>query len=490
MAQSLLEFRTEESATWLDSDIVDFKDSAVSWHTATLQSVALEDFSDKKYWADEIISYTPPQYHLATPTGGFVRMDFGDVEIRLDGFGGRKVAGVSIFTDGDISWADRTDEAEWNTSEVAYGDPSTWPPPREIFVKQYFTESDESALVILFDGVGHRAGFGDKSVRYELYGRRYTKQFLSTVTDYNSETVPIPRALGAVYYAQVLRLPDDGSSRPTYHNGYLSGTNGVNWSVFDDGVNIDANVVDNGDDTFGLAATPVGEVTITGTGAIETLSELFTWATAESRLALSYAYSASLESSPSPSISYWADSQTLLIDMLSQISSYFRHLFYESGSNLVAVEMSKTNGTRSLIDGYDWFKESDYEDPPPTSLIRASWTQRNAVEETIGKYVKDEPVEETQDSDYPYGSEASATPYQYTRNAVSTSLTSLLAYNLKTQVNLKMPVTDNLPVPGEQITFTDTDNFEQDLDVTMFCRNIRYDFENDTVEISGDGVLT
>lgn len=165
MAQSLLEFRTEESATWLDSDIVDFKDSAVSWHTATLQSVALEDFSDKKYWADEIISYTPPQYHLATPTGGFVRMDFGDVEIRLDGFGGRKVAGVSIFTDGDISWADRTDEAEWNTSEVAYGDPSTWPPPREIFVKQYFTESDESALVILFDGVGHRAGFGDKSVR-------------------------------------------------------------------------------------------------------------------------------------------------------------------------------------------------------------------------------------------------------------------------------------------------------------------------------------
>ena len=491
MAQSLLEFRTDESAAWTDTTAVIFKDTAVMWDTSTLQSVALEDFADKKYWSDEIISYTPPQYHIATPTGGYVRMDFGDVELRLDSFGGRKTAGVAIFTDTvDVAWLDVDLETAWNTSEVAYGDPSTWPPPREIFVKQYFTDSDESALVILFDGVGHRAGFDSKSVRYELYGKRYTQQFLSTVTDYNGDTVPIPRALGAVVHAKVLRIADDGLSRPTYHNGYISGTNGVNWSIFDDGVNIDANVVDNGDDTFSLTSTPVGEVTITGTGDVQTLSELYTWASDPSRLSLPYAYSASLESSPSPSISYWVDSQGLIIDKLSEISAYFRHLFYESGANLVAVEMSNTNGTRALVDGYDWFKSSRYEDPPPTSIIRASWVQRKAVEETIGKYVKDETVEETQESDYPYGSDASVTPYQYTRVGVSASLTELLTYNLKTQVHLQIPVSDDLPVPGEQITFTDTDNFEQNLGVTMFCRNIRYDFENDTVEISGDGVLT
>ena len=491
MGQSLLELRTDESTMWADTDAVTWKNSAVSWYTVTLQKIASEDYVDRSYWADDIIKYTPPQYHIATPTGGFVRMDFGDMQLRLDAFGGRKEAGVSIFTDtGAVSWADRTDEVEWNTEEVAYGDPSTWPPPREIFIKQKYTDSDESGLVILFDGVGHRAGFNDQSVRYELYWRRYTQQFLSTVTDYNGDTVPIPRALGAVTYAKVLRLPDDGSSRPTYHNGYIAGSNGANWNVFDDGVNIDANVVDNGDDTFSLTATPVGEVTISGTGAVETLSELYTWAVDESRLALSYTYSATLESSPSPSISYWWDSQTLLIDALSQLSAYFRHLFYESGANLVAVEMGNGNGSRTLIDGYDWFKESYYEDPPPTSLIRASWVQRDAVEETIGKYVKDETVEETQESDYPYGSEKSVTPYQHARSDVSSALTELLVYELKNQVRLSIPITDDLPVPGEQITFTDTDNFEQDLSVTMFCRNIRYDFENDAVEISGDGVLT
>jgi len=490
MGQSLLEIRTDQSTVWEDTSTVLFKDSPVVWYTATLQRMALEDYSDRSYWSDDIIRYTPPQYHMSKPNGGFVRMDFGDIEIRLDAYGGKIDAGVSIFTDGDVVWTNRENEITWNVDEISYGDPSAWPPPREIFFQQTYTESDESGLIIMFDGVGHRSGFNPQSVKYELYGRRYTEQFLSTIEDYNGDTVPIPRALGAVYYARVLRLPDDGSSRPTYHNGYINGTNGVDWNVFDDGVNIDANVVDNGDDTFSLTVSPVGEVTISGTGVIETLSDLYTWATAESRLALSYSYDSNLESNPSPSISYWWSSQTLLIDALSDLSAYFRHLFYESGSNLVAVEMSNTNGTRSLVDGYDFFKDSYYEDPPPVSLLRATWIQRNAVEETIGKYVKDEEVEETQESAYPYGSEDSVTPYQYTRANVSTALADILTYKLKTQVHLQIPVTDDLPVPGEQITFTDTDNFNQNLDVTMFCRNIKYDFENDTVEISGDGVLT
>jgi hypothetical protein len=490
MGQSLLEFRVDDTVVWLDTSPVLFKNSAVVWVTPTLQNIALEDYADQHYWCDDIISYTPPQYHMATPTGGFVRMDFGDIEVRLDVFGGRKEAGVAIFTDADVAWTDRETEAEWNTTEVAYGDPSKWPPPREIFITQKFTETDESGLTILFDGIGHRAGFNAESARYELYGRRYTENFLATIEDYNGDTVPIPRALGAVYYARVLRLPDDGSGRPTYHNGYISGSNGADWNVFDDGVNIDANVMDNGNDTFSLTASPVGEVTLSGTGAIETLSDLFAWAANDDRLALSYAYSASLEASPSPSISYWWSSQGLLIDALSQIAAYFRHLFYESGANLIAVALANTNGTRNLIDGYDWFRDTRYEDPAPVSLIRAAWVQRAAVEETIGKYVKDTEVEETQESTYPYGSEDSITPYQYTRANVSAALTSLLEYQLKTQVHLRIPVTDNLPVPGEQITFTDTDNFNQDLNVTMFCRNIRYDFENDTVEISGDGVLS
>ena len=104
--------------------------------------------------------------------------------------------------------------------------------------------------------------------------------------------------------------------------------------------------------------------------------------------------------------------------------------------------------------------------------------------------MKTEDVEVTEESDYPYGSEKGVHPYQYAKSDVATSLAALLSYELKPQVHLAIPMTDNLHVPGEQITYTDEDNFEQDLDVTFYCRNIKYDFERDTVEVSGDGVLT
>jgi hypothetical protein len=492
MAQSLLEMRAEDGVVWTDGDVVFRNSPGVTWYTPGIRYMSLDDYDDRRMWCDDVVSYTPPQYHTAHRTGGICRLDFGTISMKTSAFAGKKESGNALFTNGDVSWADRADEATWVDKALATGDPNMWPPPREIYLKQRYTESDESGLVLMFDGIGWRSGIdpAKRLVTYELHGRRYTAQLLETDTDYDGNEVPLPRALGLIYYARAVRLPDDGSGRPCYHNMYVAGTLGTDWHIHDDGVDIDANGVDNGDGTFSLTASPVGEVTVSGTGVIETLSDLISWAVDDSRLALSYTYNAALEASPSPSLSYLANSQQLLIDFVSSVAAYFRHLYYENGYSLVGVAMGTPNGDRELTDGYDFYQKTSYEDPAAISLIRAAWQQRSAVEETIGKYVKTEDVEVTAESGYPYGSPESVTPYEYTRAAVRTSLAELLEYMLKPEARLSIPISDDLPVPGERITYKDEDNFGQDLNVEMYCRTIRYDFERDTVEIIGEAELS
>jgi len=501
MAQSLLEMRIEDHVIWADGDMLFRNVPGVSWFTSGVRYMALDDYDDRHMWCDDVVSYTPPQYHMAHRTGGLCRLDFGNIEIKTSAFSSKHESGNALFTDGDVLWANRSYEALWVDEALATGDSTLWPPPREIYLKQRYTESDESGLILMFDGIGWRSRIdpANRRVTYELHGRRYNAQLLEIATDYDgNEEVPLPRALGVVYYAKAVRLPDEDNPAgwpsltgcPTYHNLYIAGVKGTDWHVYDDGVNIDANAGDNGNGTFSLSASPVGEVTVSGVGAIETLSDLISWAVDGSRLALSYTYNAALEASPSPSLSYLANSQQLLIDFVSNVAAYFRHLYYERGYSLVGVHMDVPNGSRELIDGYDFYRKTSYADPAAISLIRAVWQHRRAVEETIGKYVKSENQEETAQSGYPYGSEESVTPYEYARAAVKASLEDLLGYMLKPEARLAIPVSDDLPVPGERIMYRDQDNFDKDLNVVMYCRTIKYDFERETVEIIGDAVLS
>ena len=509
MAQSLLEMRAEDGVVWAVGDVVFHNSPGVIWFTPGSLYMALENYADQRMWCDDIVSYTPPQYHTAHRTGGICRLDFGQIEMKTSAFEGKKEAGNALFTDGDVSWVDRPDEATWVDEALATGDPNMWPPPREIYLKQRYTESDESGMVLMFDGIGWRSRIdpAKRMVTYELHGRRYTAQLLETATDYNGDEVSLPRALGPIYYAKPVRLADRDNPAgwplligcPTYHSMYVAGTLGTDWHVFDDGVNIDANAGDNGDGTFSLDSSPVGEITVSGTGTIETLSDLIAWACQDDRadymaafagLGLSYIYNSALEASPSPSLSYMANSQQLLLDFISSVAAYFRHLYYETGYALIGVHMGTPNGDRELTDGYDFYQKTSYEDPAAISLIRAAWQQRSAVEETIGKYVKAEDIEETVESSYPYGDEESVSPYEYTRSAIKTSLEELLEYMLKTEARLAIPMSDNMPVPGERITYKDEDNFDQTLNVVMFCRTIKYDFERETVEIIGDAELS
>ena len=491
MGQNLVELSIKGSIVWTDSDVLFVDSPGVAWYAEGVLRMSYEAYADQRFWSDDIISYTPPQFQMAEPTGGYCRMNWGDIEIRLDTFAGsRKASGNAIFTDGDVVWLDG--DVLWETDPLYVGDANLWPPPRETFVYHRYTDTDESGVVILFQGSGHLASFNRESVKYDLYGTKYDTDLLETETNYTGDTVSLPRALGAVVYCAPVRLADVGIY-PTYHKAYLSGTvPGTDYNVYDDGVDINSNVVDNGDGTFSLTASPVGEVSISGTGEVATLSDLLDYLATE--LGVSYTYDSALEESPSPSISFWATSQTKLIDFVSSVAAYFEHLFYISGYTLYAVAMSNANSTRTLTE-YDIF-EASYEYPTPIKQLKATWDTRVAGEwndgtgGAAGVYVKSEEQEATVDSVYPYGQEESVEPYQYAQSDISTRLASLLTCKHRCQVHLSIPISDDLPAPGEQIIYTDASNFPQDLDVMMYCRSLTYDFIEDKVTIIGDGVVS
>ena len=487
MGQNLIEISVRDSIIWRDGETVWCNSPGVNLYSESVIRLSNEDYSDRRYWSDDIISYTPPQFSIAGTTGGYCRMDFGNIELTLNVFAGKsKTSGNAIFADSDVVWLDG--ETEWIDDALVSGDPTLWPPPREINLRHQYTETDESGLVLTFVGTGHLATFDRESVHYDLYGDKYDTDLLKEVVNYDGDTVTLPLALGAVHYVTPVRQADVGGF-PVYHKGGLAGVvPGTHYNVFDDGVDINSNVTDNGDGTFSLSASPVGEVSISGTGTITTLSDLLTYLSTNLDPALSYTYDAALEGA-SPTISYWANSQQLLVAFVSEVAKYFETLFYISNSTIYAVAMDKTNGTRTLTE-YDFFPVT-YDYPTPISLLKAEWATREAGEWVDGgKYVKSTDEEETVTSGYPYGSEENVTPYQYARAGITTRLASLLTAKHKCQVQLSIPMSDSLPVPGEQLTCTDESSFTDPLDVTMFCRNLIYNFDQDTVVITGDGVLT
>ncbi len=490
MGNSLVTIKLTDNVTWADGDIA-WRDASLAYFiSASMLRTSMYDYVGRRYWSDDIIQYTPPRFDMPTVHGGFCRMEFGQIVLSLNIFSGLQSSGNSMWTD--------TDDTEWNdengifvTDDIVTGDPLLWPPPREIYVNHKYTEDDEDGLVVLMDGVGHLTGFDRESVTYDLYGQNYTQELLETTTDYNDEEVPIPRIFGAVEYVQVLRLPDDDLSHPVYHKQHIAGTKGTDWHVFDDGVNIDANVTDNGDGTFYLSVSPVGEVTISGTGEIETLSDLFAWAfnsdpDAE-KIPLSYSYDSALEADPSPAMSYCATGQTQIIDFVSTVAAYFGHLCYVSGATLIAVDLAKDNGSETLTE-YDFFT-GRYDYPAPIAKITAAWQKAESVEETIGQYVKRTDEEETVLGDYSYGSEETLTPYQTTRADIKTRLEETLEYKQADQISVSVPISDALPVPGKKLTYTDASSFKLPLSVDMHCRSLQYDFVNETVEITGEGTL-
>jgi len=416
--------------------------------------ISMDGFDDVHLWAGYIISFGAPEYQLSQDYGGHCKLGFGSIELSPDLFSG------------------------------------DWPPPVSCAITIKYLdddETDETQAETVFDGTAYLAapGITEESVVYNLHGTTYDVDLLAeSAVGYGSVTITLPRAFGTVTHVNPVRLVDVGG-KPTYHKGYIASTTpGSNWSVFDDGINVDANVTDNADGTFSLSAGPVGEVTQTGDASQTTLSGIMSWACGASYLDLTY--DSTYARGTSPDVNFWASSQEVLIEFLDGLASFFSHLFYIKSSTLYLVDMLIDNGTRTLTEND--FMDVEYKYKTPVRILESGWQTRAAVTETIGQYVKTTDNETFKASAFPYGRKISVTPYHDAKADIDTALDNILTILHKPYCPISIPVQGSLPVPGEAVSWTDTAP-AQDLEISIRARTISYDFDNDEVKIIGEGAF-
>ena len=416
---------------------------------STLHRVSLENLSLINPWDDLVISQDALQYRPDNVYGGYVRLNYGSISLSYELF------------------------------------ENHWPPPVTGSLVYKLTDSTEAAAEIVFSAYLHRAHWDRNQISYDLYGNTYEIDLLSTATDYDgNEDVPLPRAFGNVTHVNPIRLPDV-NGQPTYHKGHIVS----NFHVYDDGVNIDANVTDNNDGTFSLSAVPVGEVTMSGTGEDTSLVDIFDWAAAQTGLSFNSAYA----ESPSPNVSFWANSQDFIFDALSPMAAFFTHFFYIKNSTLYLFASNNDVATRTVEDnGDNEFFPPNYYCNPPTRQIKATWQTREAVEESIGKYVKTNSHETVQSSNYHYGEKLEITPYTTTLNEINTRLSNILTLLHKPRISVPLPmIVGNFGIPkiGEKITLIDT-ALGQNQKMIFHVREITYNTEQDEFICGGEGQVS
>jgi len=412
-------------------------------------------------WKPYVISFDSPQYQLARAWGGYCQLGFGSIELSPD-----------LFS-------------------------SEWPPPVSNDITIKYTSTNDDSPETFFTGVAHLRSITQDSIIYDLFGEKYDIDLLAEDTDYSGNTVPLPRAFGSVSYVNPVRLADVGG-KPTYHKGYVAGTKGTDWHVFDDGVDIDGNVTDNGDGTFSLSATPVGQVSISGTGKYGTgvndeLTSIMEWACGASYLNETYADTYARASQPS--VAHWAGNQRKILDFLSDLCAFFTHLFYIDSSGLHLVDMKLDNGS-SIYTEFEYMP-SAYEYAPPVSLFSSEWTEREPGEwvasgggapTAAAVYVKETVMSTSKTSSYAYGSEEQIEPYQATESDITTALTDIESFIHKPGCNLKIPLAGSLPSPGEKLSWTDT-SLGQSTDIWIRARTIKYNFNDEEIIIEGEGEM-
>lgn len=435
-------FISDDQNIWLS-------DSQNVWSGGrSIYRVSNEDQALENFWDGNVMDFTPISFKLSEVHGGYCKMGFGSMSLSND----------------------------------VFDSPEDWPPPRTFSVKVEYTPDTEANAEILFAGTAFRSKWDRESITYDLYGDDYAVDLLEELEDYNGDTVPMPRAFGQIQHQACLRLPDV-SGAPTYHKGYVAGTKGVDWHVYDDGVSIDANVTDNGDGTFSLSASPVGEVTISGTGTLESVDDIFTWACETARLNLTYDGSLVRD----VSLACWITSQQTLLSFLDRIAAFTLNLFFIRAWHLVAVGMDTANGSGSLTE-YDFFP-SDYADPPPVATLKTQWTERQAVEETIGKYIKDVSREKTVKSDYYFGEARTVDTFSTMSTAANAGFLTAIIEKMNTpRARLSVPLASGLPEPGKELTFVD-ESLIRPVTWTIKARDLTYDFDSETVVIEGEGTV-
>ncbi|MFA6336060.1 MAG: hypothetical protein WCX48_11035 [Bacteroidales bacterium] len=531
MMPVLVELNIDAQSLWRDDSSQNWEnDSDHEWIDGQLLQISDRDYSSDTFWGNYLMELASPQYRLAQNYGGYCEMSFGSIKVSQDVFDDSDIwpapqtMSITIYytpdteSNKEIMFEGVGYRSEFDRSGISY---DIYSPEfnAKLLSETYGYASttqnisndaaadlggglvgipcpahgykDDDTIVIngttnydgSYDLPSQALGSGDVIVITATYA---AENFGGTETIAYYGLVPLPMAMGTIKHCAVTRLMDVGGA-PTYHAGYITGTLGTDWHIYDDGVNVDANVTDNGNNTFSLSVMAVGTITICGTGSVSTLDELFDWACGSSRLPLSFNNDNSR--AVSPTISYWADSQMNIIDFLSDIAAYFTHMFYIRTSVLYLLDMATDNGSRTVTE-YDYFPAS-YSDLAPLARLIGRWKENSAANETIGRFIRSSEYEEILVTNYPYGDDFTIDAYQSVRADVSASLDLIGTIWHKQRARIPIPIESNLPVPGEAISGTDI-SLKRDVDFAINARHIQYEIFSGVPKavIEGEGTIS
>ncbi len=398
-----------------------------------------------QYWWEPSIIRAPQLSLGHGNAGGFIRPSWGDITVAPD-----------MFAAAD------------------------WPPPATAAITLWWGE-DEASRFQVFAGTARHRRTARNGIVYTIYEPEYTQTVLDAGQDENTESVDIPLGFGPWSHLKAQRTGTTAEYR--YYKSGAQGTVGTDWHVYDDGVNIDTNVTDNGDGTFSLSATPVGEVTISYvTPAQSTLADLFAWGAARIGLTLD----TSAAASPSPAISFAVTAQRLVIDLLDKAAGYHNHVFFVDGSTLYLVDRNLDNGSMAITE-WDYF-DAPTGQPNPIRELRAKWRTRDGVTDSTGSHLQNIEHEVVVTGSDPLGDSIDLQPYHDTDTTVRQHLATLVSSWQRPTGEIRMPLTAN-PVPGRLITWTDTTQGRA-IAGWLRIRRIRYDFDKGFVTLVGDGGVT
>ena len=374
--------------------------------------ISNEELALEHYWEPWLVSVDNVSFQMEYTYGGAAIPEWGSLSISIKAFE--------------------------NEDEI-------WPPPKFINVVIEHTKTTEAAAETLFENVvGNLVSMDDVSATYNLFIEDELDILLldttasitaRTTTAYDGTEVIIPRAVGTVVYQTPLRLNDyDGGSstsfdKPCYHTGYMQGTLDTDWHVFDDGVDICANVIvgtsgTSGDDTFYLNYEAVGEVTVSGNGTFDSGEDI-----TDSVDALITAKGLSAngvntyQRTGDAKIGDWVSTQTTLKRYISKLSASHGHLFSVLATSptvvFYSIKLEYEFASLTLV-----FTDVDvlpvnYENQEvPIFGVKTTWPYREQVDEGGRVFVKEVTNELNRDNSvYFYGTADNSSSGEYSSAA-------------------------------------------------------------------------
>jgi len=256
-------------------------------------------------------------------------------------------------------------------------------------------------------------------------------------------------------------------------------------SVYDDGVDVTSNASAISGNVFTYNVQPVGELTISGTSPYIYTHTIFPYLCGASFLNLG----CNMAFAGTSQIDRWVTEQINVIDFLSNIAAAETIYFWVQSGVLNVRSFTAGYSPAVVVDvADDTLEGTDYFYSQPISIFRSKWKQRVAVEESIGKYVKETDQEETATTVYPYGSEIEIDTFTETRTTATARLVAIMArYNL-TQTSLTMPLQNITTKPGDALTLSD-DRFtgREIVAKAGIIRDVVFDIINKKWTIEADG---